>query len=166
MIAARRRSAISLAELAAIVGATFIVGAVGYSAYRTYRVQREVTEGLVMASALVPAVTELFRRHQEVPAAIDVAPWLAGATSSAVVESVTVVDGRIDVLYGARADRAIAGRRISLTPYETVARQVVWLCGNRIPDDGLKPLGFAGGGRQAVRLPTTIEPRYLTKPCR
>ena len=167
MIATRRRSAISFGELAGIVGVTCIVLALGYSAYRTYRVQREVADGLVLASALVPAVTELFRRHEEVPGEIDVARLLGSdATSSAIVESVVVVDGRIDVLYGNRADAAIAGRRISLTPYETVERNVVWLCGNQIPGAGLQPLGFASGGRQAVQIPTTIEPLYLTQSCR
>jgi len=86
--------------------------------------------------------------------------------SSTVVASVTIVDGRIDVLYGSLADPALAGRQISLTPYETVDRHVVWTCGNRVPGPGLEPLGFAGGGRTAVQLPTTIEPRYLSRSCR
>jgi hypothetical protein len=70
------------------------------------------------------------------------------------------------VLYGAQADPSIAGRRISLTPYETVEGSVVWLCGNETPGPGLKPLGFAGGTRQAAQIPTTIEARYLSGPCR
>jgi hypothetical protein len=86
--------------------------------------------------------------------------------ASPFVESVTIVAGRIDVLYGAQADPSIAGRRISLTPYETADGSVVWLCGNATPGPGLKPLGFAGGSRQAANVRTTIEARYLSGPCR
>ena len=75
-------------------------------------------------------------------------------------------DGRIDIIYGGQADSAIAGRRISLTPYETAAPDIVWLCGNEIPEPGLQPLGFAGGGCQARQIPTTIEARYLPPACR
>jgi hypothetical protein len=162
-----RRSAFTLGELGAVVAATGIVIAVGYSAYNTYRVKHEVAEGITVASELIPAVTEFFLRHGEVPAQRDLTyPIGSALTSSAVVGSVTVIDGRIDVLYGPLADPAIAGQQLSLMPYETVDRHVVWICGNRVPGPGLEPLGFAGGGRKAVQLSTTIEPRYLSSSCR
>jgi type IV pilus assembly protein PilA len=170
--AAARRSAFTLGELAALVAATGIVISVAYSAYDTYRIRHEVDEGITVASELIPAVTEFFQLHGEVPMERQLtfpAGTLALSTtlaSSTVVGSVTVVDGRIDVLYGPLADRAIAGRQISLTPYETVDRHVVWICGDRKPGPGLEPLGFAGGGRTAVQLPTTIESRYLSRWCR
>ena len=118
-----------------------------------------------VCSGLIPAVTEAFLRHGEVPAILE-APLGHLEDASRFVESVRIVNGRIDVLYGQQADPSIAGRRISLTPYETVDRHVVWLCGNEAPDPGLQPLGFADGGRQAVQIPTTIEARYLSGPCR
>ncbi len=162
-----RRSAITLAELGAVVAATVVVIAVAYSAFDTYRVKHEVAEGITVASELIPAVTEFFHRHGEVPTQRELTyPPGTALGSSIVVGSVTVVDGRIDVLYGPLADRAIAGRQISLTPYETVDRHVVWICGNRAPGPGLEPLGFAGGGRTATQLSTTIEPRYLSQSCR
>jgi hypothetical protein len=168
MLTTRRPSAFTLSELGAVLAATGIVAALAYSTYRTHTVRSEVREGLELASDLIPAITELFHRHGEVPATIAAPPQDAGPGlgASQFVESVTVVDGRIDVLYGRRADPAIAGRRISLTPYETVDRHVVWICGNEIPGPGLEPLGFADGGRQAMQVPTTIEARYLSGPCR
>jgi type IV pilus assembly protein PilA len=165
MSTARSQSAFTLAELGAVLAATSIVAALAYSAYRTYAVRKEVSAGIALANELIPAVTELFHRHGEVPATLE--PSLAHAEhASPFVESVTIVAGRIDVLYGAQADPSIAGRRISLTPYETVDRNVVWLCGNETPEPGLKPLGFAGGSRQAAQTPTTIEARYLSGSCR
>ena len=110
-----------------------------------------------------PHTFEQYRR--EVPATLE-PPLARSEHASPFVESVTIVDGRIDVLYGAQADPSIAGRRISLTPYETVGGHVVWLCGNETPGPGLQPLGFAGGSRQAAHIPTTIEARYLSGPCR
>jgi type IV pilus assembly protein PilA len=168
MLTTRRPSAFTLAELGAVLAATGIVAALAYSTYRTHTVRSEVSEGIALASDLIPAVTEFFRRNGDVPATLE-APLPQPGTrpaGSPFVESVTVVDGRIDVLYGGQADRAIAGRRISLTPYETVDRHVVWICGNEIPGPGLEPLGFADGGRQAVQIPTTIEARYLSRSCR
>ena len=165
MSTARRRSAFTLAELGAVIAATSVVAALAYSAYRTYAVRKEVSAGIALANELIPAVTEFFHRHGEVPATLD-SPAAHSGHASPFVESVTVVDGRIDVLYGAQANPSIAGGRISLTPYETAQGHVVWLCGNETPGPGLQPLGFAGGSRQAAQIPTTIEARYLSGPCR
>lgn len=162
---ARRVSALTLGELGAVLAATSVVAVLAYSAYRTYAVRNEVSAGIVLASELIPAVTEFFQRHGEVPGTLE-PPLGHSAHASPFVESVTIVDGRIDVLYGERADPSIAGGRISLTPYETVERHVVWLCGNETPDPGLQPLGFAGGSRQAAQIPTTIEARHLPGRCR
>jgi hypothetical protein len=162
---ARRRSAFTLAELGAVLAATSVVAALAHSVHRTYAVRNEVSAGIAVANELIPDVTEFFHRHGEVPATLSHLP-MRSEPASPLVESVTVVDGRIDVLYGAQADPSIAGRRISLTPYETAQGHIVWLCGNQTPDPGLEPLGFAGGGRQAALLPATIEARYLAAPCR
>jgi type IV pilus assembly protein PilA len=163
MSTARRQSAFTLGELGAVLAATSVVVALAYSASRTYAVRKEVSSGIALANEAIPAVTEFFHRHGEVPATLELAH---SAQASPVVESVTIVAGRIDVLFGVQADPSIAGRRISLTPYETVAGHIVWLCGNETPDPGLEPLGFAGGSRQAAQIPTTIETRYLSGPCR
>jgi type IV pilus assembly protein PilA len=162
---ARRRSALTLAELVAVLAATGVIAALAYSAYRTHTVRKEVGAGLARANELIPGVTEFFRRHGAVPATLE-PPAAHRADVSPLVASATIVDGRIDIVYGEQADPSIAGRRISLTPYETVQGHVVWLCGNETPDVGLQPLGFAGGGRQTVLAPTTIEPHYLPRACR
>lgn len=164
----RRRSAFTALELVAVVATTAIVAAVGYAAYRTYIVRDQVHEGLAAAGEIMPYVDEFFRRRGEVPTQLAELQPHASAPSkaSAVVEAVTVVDGRIDVRFGARADQSIAGRTISVTPYETADMQIIWVCGNEAPGLGLVPLGFAGGGRQASHVPTTVEDRYLSPECR
>ena len=164
----RRRSAFTPLELVAVVATTAIVAAVGYSAYRTYDIRDQVQEGVSAAGEIMPHVEEFLRRHGEVPTDLAALPPHSSGSpeANAVVEAVTVVDGRIDVLFGASANPSIAGRTISVTPYETADMQVVWVCGNEAPGLGLVPLGFAGGGRQASQVPTTVEDRYLSSDCR
>jgi Tfp pilus assembly protein PilE len=164
----RRRSAFTPLELVAVVVTTTIVAAAGYSAHRTYRVRAEVHEGLSVAAALAPEVDDFFRRHGEVPTELSaLRPHVAAsAQTGTVVETLTLVDGRIDVLFGSHADPSIVGRRVSLTPYESADMQIVWVCGNESPGAGLMPLGFAGGGRQASQVPSTVDDRYLGPECR
>jgi type IV pilus assembly protein PilA len=168
MAATTRRSAFTALELVAVLATTSVVAAVAYSAYRTYRVRAEIHHGLAIAVALAPRVADYFRRHGEAPTepAPPLPPSAASAAASALVEAVAIVDGRIDVLFGDGADGEIAGRRISLTPYETADMNVVWICGNQAPGPGLAPLGFASGVRQATQQPTTIDARYLSAECR
>jgi Tfp pilus assembly protein PilE len=168
MDATRRRSAFTPLELIAVVATTAIVAALGYAAYRTYTVRGQVQEGLAAAGEVIPHVDEFFRRHGEVPSEVAAVRLRASvsADADAVVEAITIVDGRIDVLFGAGAHPSIAGRTISVTPYETADMHVVWVCGNEAPGLGLVPLGFAGGGRQASQVPTTVEDRYLSSDCR
>jgi type IV pilus assembly protein PilA len=152
-------------ELAAVIAVTVFVGALGYSAWRTYTVRRQVAEGVAAVGAVRDAVVRAFRSNGEVPPSLTEAGIVPFA-SGRLVESITVENGRIDVVYGGQADEAIVGRRLSLTPYETATSEIIWLCGNEIPEPGLHPLGFVGGGRQALQVTTTIEPRYLPRPCR
>jgi type IV pilus assembly protein PilA len=162
----RRSSAIKPAELAVVLATTCLMMAVALTAYRTHQVRREVAEGIAVASELIPNVTEFFHRHRDVPAGLDALQPRPAVRKSSVVEFVEVADGRIDIVYGTRADPAIAGRRLSLAPYETVPGSIVWLCGNQPPGVGLQPLGFAGGSRRAEQRPTTVDARYLSPDCR
>ena len=167
MNSTKRRSAFTPLELIAVIATTAIVIALGSSAYRTYNVRAQVHEGRAAASEIMTSVDEFFRLHGEVPAELAALRLHAESSqASALVEAVAVVDGRIDVVFGAGADPSIAGRTISVTPYETADMQIVWVCGNEAPGLGLVPLGFAGGGRQASQVPTTVEDRYLSSDCR
>jgi type IV pilus assembly protein PilA len=165
--AGQRCRGFTLAELAAVIAVTVVVGAVGYSAWRTYTVRAQVAAGISAARATQEAVVHVFRALGEVPASaaeLRAAPGIPG--SSPLIELISVDNGRIDLVYGGEADAAIADRRLSLTPYETATGEILWLCGNEIPGSGERPLGFAGGGLQAQQIPTTVEPRFLPAQCR
>ena len=164
----QRRSAITHLELAAVVIVTGLVAMLLVTAYRTHLVRGEVMEGVALAAAIAPVIVDSVRRHDRIPdelsAAIPVA--FAETLAGSVVDSVAIVDGRIDVVFGNGAYSSISGRRISLMPYESADLSVVWLCGNATPGPGLNPLGFIYGGPQPVPLPSTIKDRYLPVNCR
>jgi prepilin-type N-terminal cleavage/methylation domain-containing protein len=164
--AGRRCRGFTVIELAAVIVITVVIGAIGYSAWRTHEGRTQVAEGVRAARAMEEAVVRAFRASGEVPASTAELAGAAAAVSSRRVESISVESGRIDLVYGGDTDSVIAGRRLSLTPYETATSEIVWRCGNDIPGPGERPLGFAGGGRQTQQIPTTIESRYLPANCR
>jgi hypothetical protein len=155
-------------ELALVIAATALIGALGVSAWHTYVVRAQVAAAVARAAETQDLVTHAFRRSGLVP----VNRLSAGLSSdgregsSEYVESTQIVNGRIDLHFGSRADAAIAGRTVALTPFESADQRVVWICGNRTPGPGLQPLGFSGGARQAAQGLTTIETRYLPEACR
>ena len=166
--AAFSTSGFTLIELVAAVCVTALIAAVGFSAYRTYAVRDQIAATLVRSEPLQARIVTSFHRFGVPPRDATAAgiPDDARGLLGDYVASVAVSDGRIDIRFGSAADAAIAERTLSLTPYETASREVVWVCGNALPGPGLKPLGFAGGAQRAVQTITTIEPRFLPAACR
>lgn len=153
-------------ELVAVVAVTAIVCALVYSAYRTHAVRTEVAEGIRAAARVQEAVVHAFQGLGEAPGSAADVQVSAGELKGRVLEAISVVNGRVDLVFGGEADAAIAGRLLALTPYESASLAVVWVCGNEIPGPGLRPLGFAGAGRQAAPVPATVEARFLPPECR
>lgn len=158
----------SMAELAIVLAVTALLVGLGASAYKTYVVRAQITQSLALAAHAQAQVAESFRRDGEPPADRVSAglPRDGAADRGAYIDSLEVVDGRIDLRFGGAADPSIAGRTLSLTPFESADRDVLWVCGDRVASTGLHPLGFANGARQAVQVVTQIEPRYLPSACR
>lgn len=153
-------------ELVAVITITAVVATLAYSAFRTFTVRTQVTAGIQHAEFLKTAVVHAFQNRGDPPRSLADIGRGGKVTGHRYLTSLSIENGRVDVVYGNRADREIAGRRLSLTPYETLSSDVVWVCGNATPGPGLNPLGFAGGGVQAVALASTIEPRFLPPNCR
>jgi len=165
---ARLDSGFTLVELALVVAVTAIVATVGFAALETYRVRAHVAEGIALALPLEDQVAGFFRRTGAPPRTLEDAGLGAAAANGAdsIVHSIDIINGRIEIRFTETADEGIARRALSLTPFETADLEIVWICGNRIPGVGLKPLGFSAGGLQATQVLTMIEARYLPASCR
>jgi type II secretory pathway pseudopilin PulG len=155
-------------EAVIVLAATALIGALGATALRTYLIRAEIAESIAYARYAQDQVTRAFRRTRTPPAdGADAGLSNDGPDNGGRYVAATRVDnGRIDLVFGAQASAALAGRTLSLTPFETADQQVVWICGGKEPGVGLEPLGFAAGGPVAVQPSSTIEPRYLPAACR
>jgi type II secretory pathway pseudopilin PulG len=158
----------TLIELVAAITLTTVMIGVGVSAVRTYVARGQITESISVAAAVQQHVARAFGRTGMPPANRRAAGLSSDGSDHATryLDSIDVVDGRVDLRFGAGAAAAVQGQTLPLTPFETADREIVWLCGNRAPGVGLQPLGFAGGGTQAVQVVTTIDARYLPAACR
>ena len=66
------------------------------------------------------------------------------------MQSVDVSNGVLVVMYGHEANAAINGLTLTLTPYETPDRSVVWRCGTAPAPPGLSEIGTSGSGLAAA----------------
>jgi Tfp pilus assembly protein PilE len=160
----------TLIELAMIIAATAIVGAVGVSAYHTYSVRMQIAASVAAITPFQRAVESVFRESGLPPADKQAGRTLALLESvveeSEFIGAIDIAQGRVQITFDHAADEAIANRQLSVTPFETADLRIVWICGNKIPGPGLEPLGFAGGGPQALQVLSTIDARYLPPTCR
>ncbi len=158
----------TVVELAAVLAVTAIIAAIGVSAYRTYAVRAEIASGIAATSGVRNRVAAAFKITGVPPPDRQTVPLDPGRDEAwgDYVDDVAVVRGRVDVRFGRNADDAIAGRTLSLTPFETADGRIIWLCGNKLPGPGLEPLGFAGGAAEPVQILTLIDVRFLPPSCR
>lgn len=164
-----RPRGVSAPELLLVIAATLAVGAIVVAMLRTHYARHQVTASVEEAAAAQRLVVAAYRARGTPPQDA-AATGIDGATHELLagpyLDALEVHNGRLDLRFGSAAGGAIAGKVLSLTPFETADRQVVWLCGNETPDVGLQPLGFAAGGPQPVHVATSIEDRYLPPRCR
>jgi type IV pilus assembly protein PilA len=156
-------------ELALVLAATSILIALGVSALHTYAVRAQVATSIEDTVAVQRLVLAAFEANDQPPpnaAAAGIDATAHGFLAGAYVDSLAVTNGRIDLRFGRSAYGAIAGKTLSLTPFQTADQKVVWICGNRAPGPGLEPLGFIGGAPRTALAATPIEVRYLPTSCR
>ena len=153
----------TLIELMIVVAIIGILSSLAISAYQTYTVRAQITEGLNMAAGAKAPIVDAYTNSGTAPAGRTDAGLSPDATDTRgnYVSAVAINTGRIDITFeGPRAHQAIFGQRLSVTPYETNGNTIVWQCGFAAKPSGVKLLGGADH-----QLPT-IEARYLPSACR
>ena len=163
--AARGFTLIELMIVVAIIG---ILAAIAIPAYQDYTIRAQVTEGLSLAGNAKTPITDSFLDRGEAPTNRAQAGLSANATDTQgnYVQSVAVTNGRVDIVFGNRANVLINGLTVTLTPYEALDFSVVWRCGNAPVPGGLNPMGTAGGGVTAAYVAPTVSNRFLPASCR
>lgn len=158
----------TLIELMIVVGIIGILASIGIPAYQGYTVRAQVAEGLQLTASIKTQVAQSFLISGEAPAGRVEASLTPNDTDTAsiYVTSVGISDGVIVVTFGNNASAIIAGRTLTMTPYETAGLGVVWRCGSAAQPTGLSPMGTSGGGRTAVFIAPTVADAYLPSSCK
>jgi len=153
----------TLIELMIVIAIIGILASLAISAYQTYTVRAQITEGLNMADGAKVPVVDAYTNSGTAPADRTAAGMSPDPTDTRgnYVSAVAVTNGRVDITFGGpRAHQAIFGQTLSVTPYETNGNTIVWQCGFAAKPAGVKLLGGADH-----QLPT-VEVRYLPSACR
>jgi type IV pilus assembly protein PilA len=154
----------TLIELMIVVAIIGILASLAVSAYQTYTVRAQISEGLQMAAGAKVPIVDDYTNSGVAPidrAAAGMSP-LPTDTRGAYVSQVAVTNGRIDIMFGGpRAHQDIIGQTLSVTPYVSVGNAIAWRCGN-----AAAPVGGALLNGGANHLPPTVASRYLPSSCR
>ena len=158
-----RSRGFTLIELMIVITIIGILASLAVSAYQTFTVRAQVSEGLNFAAGSKVPVVDAYTNGGIAPANRAAAGMTPMATDSrgSYVTSVEIVNGRVDITFGGPlAHQDIIGTALSLTPYETAGNTVVWRCGNAVPPAGVLLNGGSG------HVAPTVDPRYLPSTCR
>jgi type IV pilus assembly protein PilA len=159
----KRNSGFTLIELRIVVAIVGILASLAVSAYQTYTVRAQVSEGLNMAAGAKVPVVDAYTNDGVAPASRIEAGMSAAATDSqgSYVSAVAIVDGRVDIIFGGPlAHASIVGTTLAVTPYETPGNTIVWRCGYADAPAG----ALLNGG--AAHVSPTLDQRYLPAACR
>jgi type IV pilus assembly protein PilA len=156
----------TLIELMIVVAIIGILAAIAIPAYQDYTIRAQVTEGLNLASAIKAAVAESYADRGQWPADM-VALGIANLPSGKYVESIDIVDGTIDILYGIDANTAnLAGEHLGLKPMVSPNDDVIWVCGDAADPSTASESAGGNSGANPTTFGGASKGKYLPSNCR
>ena len=132
----KRYQGYTLIELMITVAILGVLASVAISAFQTYSVRAQVSEGLNLSGPLQSAVAEYYNDRGAFPADNNDAGILAANNySGQFVSGISINGAVISILYGNRASAQIAGETVTLTAVPNLG-SLNWDCasGGVIPD--------------------------------
>lgn len=134
------RQGYTLIELMITVAILGILASVGISAFQTYSVRAQVSEGLALSGPVQSAVAEYYNDQGAFPADNTIAGILpADSYTGKYVDSVSVNGAVISILYGNDASAQINGETVTLTAVAALG-SLNWDCASGgVIDDTLLP---------------------------
>jgi len=156
----KRQAGFTLIELMIVVAIIGILATIAIPAYQDYTIRTQVTEGLNLAAEVKAAISTFNAVRGDLPTTNDAAGVAsADSITGNYVTDVAIGDkGTITITYGNRANEAIKGETLGLSPAQNSAGGLVWVCGTAAP-----PTDATLVGDKAI---TSISARYLPTDCR
>lgn len=115
----------------------------------------QIQAGLNLSSAAKNKIVDYFAKTGRIPAKTsDIPPF---PTTHPYVKDVAIKKGEIIITYSNLTNLAITGKKLTLTPYLSPDKQIIWQCG-----EGQMPLTLQAAGPLGG---TTLESRYLPIEC-
>jgi type IV pilus assembly protein PilA len=134
-----------------------ILAAIAIPAYQDYTIRGQVAEGLSLAAAPKAAVAEFYAQNEGWPENGEAA-GITDSISGKYVDSITVENGSIVIVYGGQSNVNLKGKTLFLMPGVDDQKSIAWMCA-----DGAKPDWVERGpGRYGTDIPS----KYLPAACR
>ncbi len=118
----------TLIELMIVVAIIGILASLAIPAYQSYTIRSQVAEGLNLSGPLKNAVANFYNENGTFPSDnADAALETASSYAGSYVQSITVNDGVIEIMYGNNANALIDGQTVNLTAIPNDG-SVAWDC--------------------------------------
>jgi type IV pilus assembly protein PilA len=165
----------TLIELMIVIAIIGILAAIAIPAYQDYVTRTQVTEGLSLANGLKTQIAEFHANTGNwAPTIADLPDNVTNVArtpedvSGKYVESITVTNGTLTILYGIDANSNIDTFTVSLQPLLNDNGDVVWRCGNSVAPAGTTANSslVAGAGNVSPAGATTVVDKYMPANCR